>query len=83
MQITLNIPDPLLQNHHFTASDWLREVAIGLFQQELITLSTASKIAGMHQIEFQALLSDRGICIHYDLADYQEDIESLQSNNWH
>jgi predicted HTH domain antitoxin len=82
MQITLNIPDPLIQNHHFTTSDWLREVAIGLFQQELITLGTASKIAGMHQIEFQALLSDRDICIHYDLADYQEDIESLQSHNW-
>ncbi|MEM9005413.1 MAG: UPF0175 family protein [Cyanobacteria bacterium P01_F01_bin.86] len=82
MQITLNIPDPVSENHRFTASDWLREVAIGLFQQELITLGTASKIAGMHQIEFQALLSDRGICIHYDLADYQDDIESLRNHNW-
>jgi len=52
------------------------------FQQELITLGTASQIAGMHQIEFQALLSDREICVHYDLADYQADIESLRANNW-
>lgn len=82
MQIILNIPDPLVQNHRFTASDWLREVAISLFQQELITLGTASKIAGIHQIEFQALLSERDICIHYDLADYQEDIDSLRNHNW-
>jgi predicted HTH domain antitoxin len=77
MQITLDIPDQLIQEHSLNAADWMREMAIALFQKELITLGTASKIAGMHQIEFQALLSDREICIHYDLADYQADIESL------
>jgi predicted HTH domain antitoxin len=82
MQITLDIPDQLIQEHSLNATDWMREMAIALFQKELITLSTASKIAGMHQMEFQALLSDREICIHYDLADYQADIESLRSNHW-
>jgi predicted HTH domain antitoxin len=82
MQITLNIPDRLIQQHSLNSADWMREIAIALFQQELITLGTASKIAGMHQMEFQALLSDRGICIHYDLADYQADIESLRDHNW-
>jgi predicted HTH domain antitoxin len=91
MQITLNIPDQLIQQQHsLNSADWMREIAndfvarsaIALFQQELITLGTASKIAGMHQMEFQALLSDRGICIHYDLADYQADIESLRDHNW-
>jgi predicted HTH domain antitoxin len=82
MQITLNIPDPLLQDHSLNAADWMREIAIALFQQELITLGTASKIAGMHQIEFQALLFDRDICIHYDLDDYHADIDSLRSQNW-
>jgi predicted HTH domain antitoxin len=82
MQITLNIPDQILQQHNLSSADWMREIAIALFQQELITLSTASKIAGMHQMEFQALLSDRGIYIHYDLADYQADIESLRDHKW-
>jgi predicted HTH domain antitoxin len=82
MQIILNIPDQLIQQHSLNSVDWMREIAIALFQQELITLGTASKIAGMHQMEFQALLSDRGICIHYDLADYQADIESLRNHNW-
>jgi predicted HTH domain antitoxin len=82
MQITLNIPDQLIQQHSLNSADWMREIAIALFQQELITLGTASKIAGMHQMEFQALLSERGICIHYDLADYQDDIESLRDHNW-
>ncbi|NJN22654.1 MAG: UPF0175 family protein [Leptolyngbya sp. RL_3_1] len=82
MKITLDIPDKLAQSDGFTQTDWLREIAIALFQQELIILGTASKIAGMHQIEFQALLSDRGLCVHYDLADYQADITSLRENHW-
>jgi len=82
MQITLNIPEQLMQAHPPNSADWMREIAVALFQQELITLGTASQIAGMHQIEFQALLSDREICVHYDLADYQADIESLRANNW-
>lgn len=82
MQITLDIPDELTQGKTCTQADWLREIAVALFQKELVTLGTASKIAGMHQIQFQSLLSDRGICIHYDITDYQADIESLRNNNW-
>jgi predicted HTH domain antitoxin len=47
MQITLNLPDSLTQTDTFNQSDWLREIAIALFQQERITLSRASKIAGL------------------------------------
>lgn len=82
MQITLDIPDQLIQAHPPSTIDWMREIAVALFQKELITLGTASQMAGMHQMEFQALLFDRDICIHYDLADYQADIKSLQDNNW-
>lgn len=50
MQITLNIPDPLIQGHSLNSADWMREIAIALFQQELITLGTASKITGLLRI---------------------------------
>ena len=79
MQITLDIPDTLVSP---SQADWLREVAIALFQQELITLGTASHIAGIAQPEFQELLSDRGLYLHYGMDDYKADIVSLRSNNW-
>lgn len=82
MKITLNIPDSLAESHTFSQVDWLKEVAVALFQQELVTLGRASQIAGMNQIAFQELLYDRGISLHYDLADYQADIASLRNNNW-
>lgn len=82
MKITLDIPDEALQEQALSQADWLREVAIALFRQELVTLGTASTIAGMHQMAFQELLFDRGINLHYGLADYQADVESLRNNRW-
>ncbi len=82
MKIILDIPDEITHSDTLSKADWLREIAIALFQQELVTLGTASQIAGMHQLEFQGLLCDRGISIHYDIDDYRADIESLSQNAW-
>ena len=82
MQITLNLPDNLSQAETFNQSDWLREIAIALFQKELVTLGTASQIAGMHQMEFQQLIGSRGICIHYDVKEFEEDLKNLRDRGW-
>jgi len=78
MQITLEIPDDTALGE----ADWLREIAIALFQKELITLGRASRIAKMHQIEFQKLLASRGICVHYDVEDFEQDIQHLRDRGW-
>jgi Uncharacterised protein family (UPF0175) len=48
-----------------------------LFQQQRITLGSASQLAGLHQIEFQQLIGDRGICIHYEIEDLEQDLSGL------
>jgi predicted HTH domain antitoxin len=82
MQITLNLPDSLSQTESFNQSDWLREIAIALFQQERVSLSRASKIAGIEIMVFQKLLSDRGICVHYDVEDFEQDVQHLRDRGW-
>ena len=82
MQITLEIPDEIAQGKGLEETDWLREIAIALFQQELITLGSASRIAKMHQVDFQKLLGSRGICIHYDVEEFEEDVRHLQERGW-
>jgi predicted HTH domain antitoxin len=82
MQITINLPDDLIKTDTFNESDWMREIAIALFQQERITLSRASKIAGIDLIDFQKLIASRGICIHYDVADFEQDIQHLRDRGW-
>ncbi|HEY9831891.1 MAG TPA: UPF0175 family protein [Stenomitos sp.] len=82
MQITLNLPDSLTQTGSFNQSDWLRGIAVALFQQEHITLSRASKIAGIDLMEFQKLIADRNICVHYDVEDFEEDVQHLRDRGW-
>jgi predicted HTH domain antitoxin len=87
MQITIDLPDSL----QITEADLRTELAITLFQQERVTLGTASQIAGMHQMEFHQLMGSRGICIHYDVAEFEEDLHNIrpklhnipESRGWH
>ena len=78
MQITIDLPDHL----HLTETDLRTELAIALFQQHRITLGTASQLAELHQIEFQRLIASRGICIHYDVEDLEQDLISLRQDSW-
>jgi predicted HTH domain antitoxin len=78
MQITIDLPDEI----QVSESDLRTELAIALFQQERITLGTASQITGLHQIEFQRLIADRGICVHYDVEDLEQDLSSLRQEGW-
>lgn len=82
MQITLELPDDIFQSAHLTEAELLREIAIVLFQQERITLGRASLLCRMDQIEFQKLLANRGISIHYDIEDYEADLKSIREDGW-
>ncbi len=82
MQITLELPDDIVQSAHLTEAELLREIAIVLFQQERITLGRASLLCRMDQIEFQKLLANRGISIHYDIEDYEADLKSIRQDGW-
>jgi predicted HTH domain antitoxin len=68
MKITLNLPDNLSQAE--------------TFNQERISLSRASKIAGMEVMDFQKLLAERGICVHYDVEDFEQDVQHLRDRGW-
>jgi predicted HTH domain antitoxin len=41
-------------------------------------LAQASKLAGMSRLEFQHLLASRGIPIHYDISEFEEDLTTLR-----
>lgn len=82
MKITLDLPDSLAQTDTFNQSDWLREIVIALFQQERITLSRASNIAEIDLMEFQKLIADRRICVHYDVEDFEQDVQHLRDRGW-
>ena len=86
MQITIDLPDDLVQTNTFNESDWLREIAIALFQQNHITLQQGAQITGMPHPEFQQLLTSRDIVAPPAIADDPDDeleeliLESLRTS---
>ena len=76
--MTIEISDQLLEKSGLTREELLLELAIILFQRESITLGQASKIAGIHQFEFQKELAKRKIPIHYDVEDFEKDLETIK-----
>ena len=72
------IPDELLAAARLTEPELKMELALTLFQQERLTLAQASRLAGMSQLDFQRLLADRHITIHYGKEEFQQDLETLR-----
>lgn len=80
--MNLTIPDELVKASGLSETELLQELILVLFQQDKLSLGKASELLGMSQIRFQQLLAKRNICIHYDVAEFQEDIERLQAKGW-
>ncbi|NJK61670.1 MAG: UPF0175 family protein [Synechococcaceae cyanobacterium SM2_3_1] len=78
--MSLVIPDEFLQTAHITEADLKLEIAILLFQQEKITLGTASQFAEMNQLEFQRILGSRKIPIRVEIESFWQNLATLESN---
>ena len=75
--MSLVISDDLVKASGFSESELLLEVVLMLFRQDKISLGKASEIVGLHRMQFQKLLADRDICVHYDVAEFQDDLNNL------
>lgn len=73
----VEIPDQVINQSGLSAGEILLKVAIVLFQEEKLTLGQASRLAGLHQFEFQKELAAREIPVHYGEEDYQNDLKTI------
>ena len=80
--MSLVISDDIVKASGFSESELLLEIVIMLFQQDKISLGKASELLGTHRMQFQNLLAERGICVHYDVAEFQQDLKTLQETSW-
>lgn len=73
------IPDDILQSAKMTEDELRLEVAILLYKQDKISSGKARAWTGLTVIDFQRQLARRGLCINYDVEDFQADVKTLQS----
>ncbi|MEM8806249.1 MAG: UPF0175 family protein [Cyanobacteria bacterium P01_G01_bin.38] len=76
--MSLVVPDEILTAARMTEAEMRQEIAVVLFHRDKLTLGQASRFAGMHRIAFQHLLASRHIPVHYDTADFEQDIKNLR-----
>ena len=72
------VPDEILATTGLSDSEMRQEIAIMLFAQEKLTLAQASRFAGVDRMTFQRLLANRKIPLHYDVSDFEKDLENLR-----
>jgi len=73
------ISDDILQSARMTEGELKLEIALLLFQKEKLTLGQAGRLAGMNLLQFQHLLAGHGIPVHYDVAEFEKDMKTLES----
>jgi len=72
------VPEDILQATGMSEEELRQEIAVVLFQKEKLTLARASRLAGMTRLQFQHLIASRQIPVHYDSADFDEDLRALK-----
>ncbi len=73
----VEIPDQIIKQSGLSAKENLLKIALVLFEEEKLTLGQASRLAGLHQYEFQKELATRNIAVHYGEEDYKNDLKII------
>lgn len=75
--MSIVIPEDIMQSTRLMPAELIQELAVALFQRDKLTLGQASRLAAMNQWQFQQLLASRGISLHYDVAEFEADLQTL------
>ncbi len=76
--IAIEIPREIVHATRMTPQALKRELALYLFEQGKLSFGKARELAEMTFWEFQQLLGSRGIPIHYDIEEYEQDLATLR-----
>ncbi|MEL7221891.1 MAG: UPF0175 family protein [Bacteroidota bacterium] len=74
----LIIPGEILEKTQLNHDDFLIELAVYLYDKEVLSIGKAKTLAKLDLISFQKKLADRNVEIKYDYDDYLTDMESLK-----
>jgi predicted HTH domain antitoxin len=76
--VSIEIPREVIHIARMTPEELRVEMAVYLFQQGKLSFGKAREVVGMTAWVFQQLLGARGIPVHYDVEDYEQDLITLR-----
>lgn len=75
--MNVEVQDEKLRGLKVTPERLRLEMAVGLYASEDFTLGQAADLAGMDQTQFLRELGHRGLCIHYGVEEFEQDLKTL------
>jgi predicted HTH domain antitoxin len=76
--MSLVISDEVIKVSGLSEQELLLEVILMLFQQKRVSIGKASRLSGMTLRQFQHELATRKIPVHYDVEDFEKDLQNLR-----
>lgn len=74
----LEIPDHIAKHISLDEKELVLEFAIFLYEQEILSMRAAADFARISWVEFEQILAERGIALHYSEDDLDEDLKKLE-----
>lgn len=75
--MNLTIPDEIVTARGLGEQEMLRALAIALYRDGRITLGHGCRMTALSEIEFQRLLADAGVDLHYPPETLDADLDTL------
>ena len=76
--ICVEVPSEVGHAVRMDAEELRRELAVHLFERGKLSFGKAREMAEMTVWGFQQLLGERDIPMHYDVEEFEEDLETLR-----
>jgi predicted HTH domain antitoxin len=78
MNVTIEIPQDILDSARLTVPEIKVELAIHLYAQRRLSIGKARELAEMSLWQFRHLLAARQIPVHYDVTDLEKEVATLR-----
>ncbi len=73
------ISDEILSTTKMTATQLKQELAVFLYAKNKLSFGQARKLAALDVLQFQELLFNHQIPMHYGIADLEDDFKAIHS----
>lgn len=78
MTTTLEVSQEILDSARLTIPEIKVELAVHLYEQRRLSIGKARELADMSLWAFRQLIASRGIPVHFDESDLEQDLASIK-----
>ncbi|HRH35741.1 MAG TPA: UPF0175 family protein [Catalimonadaceae bacterium] len=76
--MTIQIPDEIIAHAHLSEADIKLQLAMLLYNRNILSFGQARNLSGLDVLAFQAILGENKIDAHYDSEDLANDLKNIQ-----